>query len=709
MQINFVKSGAFRDNALMSIRKTLSLLFLLLAVPALARQRIQGWCEAGNRTITVNSTTSSATTPVQRSFPSCTVTVYVTGTINLASLYADNAGTTKTNPFNADTNGYWFYYADDGTYDNGFTNGGFPNYGNFPAVSALDPFFYAPSTGTTRPISQKVGDTFSVKDYGATGDGSTDDTAAVQAAVTGACTLTPGVPKIYFPQGTYNVAGNIALGCASYLYGDGPLQSTIFETTQSSLTRAITTDYSLTMVDLAVNTTPLTGTNLGMAAVVRGANGTATSVGQDFLFQNFRSLGFNFGLIISGKDNFTDIFNSLTVQNSYIQTYTATSQVSNPINAANGSRMWILNNTLVGDNNGDHGLYTIAVRDALVQGNTFINEDNSAVKIITSGFGIGDSCPMTTTDYHSWMIDHNTFINDLLSASLFTYCSIDLPMVSFTNNTVDTSSDSFAGDFASLYVEATCDSVIEHVNTSGNSFSNLGLGGIMLLSVAQTEGGCANMDNGTISEFTSVNDTFTNFSTSSATTFPAINSTGTNLKRATVVGLHSNGGGGPLNLSGFTTVSIYGMTTASAPVSNAYAFQELQSTEAGRTLLRHRMAVSQTANPYELYNSAGTLVDWWDASGNINFNSSPGLFQINGTRINNAHDIIGSFTLSSGTTTVTLTGTAVYTSGTSYRCTANASSGAVALSVSNSNGSSFVVSDGSGSSSFTGAFTCHGN
>lgn len=50
---------------------------------------------------------------------------------------------------------------------------------------------------------------FNVRDYGATGDGATDDTTAIQAAVTALKTATVGV--LYFPTGSYKITSTIDL------------------------------------------------------------------------------------------------------------------------------------------------------------------------------------------------------------------------------------------------------------------------------------------------------------------------------------------------------------------------------------------------------------------------------------------------------------------------------------------------------------------
>lgn len=78
-------------------------------------EALRGFCEQGNSTVTTDGRQS--TTKVQRSGPSCTVTVYDTGTTNLASIASDNAGTPKANPFTADADGYWQFFVTDGRYD----------------------------------------------------------------------------------------------------------------------------------------------------------------------------------------------------------------------------------------------------------------------------------------------------------------------------------------------------------------------------------------------------------------------------------------------------------------------------------------------------------------------------------------------------------------------------------------------------------------
>jgi hypothetical protein len=49
--------------------------------------------------------------------PNAVITVYNNGTLTPSTIYSDNISTPKANPFLADANGYWFFYAANGRYD----------------------------------------------------------------------------------------------------------------------------------------------------------------------------------------------------------------------------------------------------------------------------------------------------------------------------------------------------------------------------------------------------------------------------------------------------------------------------------------------------------------------------------------------------------------------------------------------------------------
>ena len=79
--------------------------------------------------------------------------------------------------------------------------------------------FLASGTGaTTRTLQNKLRDFASVKDFGAVGDGSTNDTAAIQAA------LSSGNKAIFFPSGTYMASGLSITGTDMILFGPGTIK-----------------------------------------------------------------------------------------------------------------------------------------------------------------------------------------------------------------------------------------------------------------------------------------------------------------------------------------------------------------------------------------------------------------------------------------------------------------------------------------------------
>lgn len=156
---------------------------------------------------------------------------------------------------------------------------------------------------------------------------------------------------------------------------------------------------------------------------------------------------------------------------------------------------------------------------------------------------------------------------------------------------------------------------------------------------------------------------------------------------------------------------------------------------AGRYSLKNVVCVnSKTANINETGSTSGNTIDdtfcpnlnWNSANTKLftpSFNSINGnttivgsisatttgsmpLYGTTGTGVNAPHKVIGSVALSSGSAIVTLSGAAVYTSSSSYVCTANDTTAAAAVKVSQSSGTSIVLT---GTTTDTVQFTCAGN
>jgi hypothetical protein len=170
---------------------------------------------------------------------------YAAGTTTPAVTYTTSAGNVAhTNPIILDAAGrvpggeiwltvgvnYKFILKDSndvliGTYDN------IP--GQFNTDASLVTYTPAGTGAVTTTVQTKLRESVSVKDFGATGNGSTDDTAAIQAAITyvysfASSSGTTQGPALYFPKGTYLISSVITMGntgynwsLSPYFYGDG--------------------------------------------------------------------------------------------------------------------------------------------------------------------------------------------------------------------------------------------------------------------------------------------------------------------------------------------------------------------------------------------------------------------------------------------------------------------------------------------------------
>ena len=92
----------------------------------------------------------------------------------------------------------------------------FHNGSSFVNVS-MDDFTQTGTGASARTFQSKGEDVVSVKDFGATGDGSTNDSTAIQAAINAAA----GSSKVFIPKGTYRVNKTIEIPSNSHIIGEG--------------------------------------------------------------------------------------------------------------------------------------------------------------------------------------------------------------------------------------------------------------------------------------------------------------------------------------------------------------------------------------------------------------------------------------------------------------------------------------------------------
>lgn len=99
-----------------------------------------------------------------------------------------------------------------------------------PDGSSLVGFIQAGTGAVATTVQARLRQTISVKDFGAVGDGTTDDTLAIQNALVAAAG-----GRLYFPTGTYIYSTTLTIPSSTHLFGDGP-QNTVVKVSPSFAT-----------------------------------------------------------------------------------------------------------------------------------------------------------------------------------------------------------------------------------------------------------------------------------------------------------------------------------------------------------------------------------------------------------------------------------------------------------------------------------------
>lgn len=153
----------------MKINKLWFLLAFLLSSPLIAQYgAVNGQCSVGNIKATTQGLNSFNT--LMGSYPRCTVTVHQTGTNTLATIYSNSTGTPLSNPFTAQVNALWNFFAVSGSgYDVVLSGGSpiqFPSPITIPGlttgISGGGNYFIQSNPTTSQTITQPAGTTLNV-------------------------------------------------------------------------------------------------------------------------------------------------------------------------------------------------------------------------------------------------------------------------------------------------------------------------------------------------------------------------------------------------------------------------------------------------------------------------------------------------------------------------------------------------------------------
>ena len=178
-------------------------------------------------------------------------------------------------------------------------------------------------------VQAKLRQYISVKDFGAVGDGSTNDTAAIQAAVT-AVAAKASQGAVYLPAGVYKISSAIQIPYGVSMFGDGGVASRL-ECYDCDGLQFISNGYDVGMMfyeDFGL--TGMSGTNRAAITSV------GTTASQDGLqFNRLRVYDWEWGLVL-GNDR------TCAIQNSQMQKVTLPVWLN-----AEAVGINILNNTFV--------------------------------------------------------------------------------------------------------------------------------------------------------------------------------------------------------------------------------------------------------------------------------------------------------------------------------------------------------------------------
>jgi hypothetical protein len=160
-----------------------------------------------------------------------------------------------------------------------FTNSGEVS----PALLANVPFTQSGAGAVTRSLESKTRESVSVRDFGAVGDGVTDDTVAIQAALN---SVSSSGGSVFLPRGVYRVSSTITIPSRVHFYGEGDIS-------QIEWGGAVPAPGSKTPVVRVSSSNPVTTAlaNARVSDMMLDLQNTANLVGFAFVFASFQSRG----------------------------------------------------------------------------------------------------------------------------------------------------------------------------------------------------------------------------------------------------------------------------------------------------------------------------------------------------------------------------------------------------------------------------------
>jgi hypothetical protein len=335
------------------------------------------------------------------------------------------------------------------------------------------PKFQQDGTGAVnRDFTDKLKEFVSVKDFGAVGDGVTDDTAAFQtASITG--------KPFYVPTGDYRLTSGFSLSSGQRMYGDGPAKSTLIVDGDFNVV-TLASDYaSVEGVKILSNTQRSSGAFIYLSSATRGndiinfvlyapyigihidSESVVTNIHDGEIINCTPSTGVGIHLN-GGNDTFISkivIDNPEIAQPAYGFYIHRTQAIwvsdsdilhcnvgvgFNPNGLNNGYVTWCFFNQVAFDNGASNGIQFFPSNAAIVRGvffdNCWSSSNNRGVYIASTSGGVVDTIHFTDT----------TLYNNNLQGALIDNAGGNVANIELNNCRVAGNSSSSVGAYAGV-------------------------------------------------------------------------------------------------------------------------------------------------------------------------------------------------------------------------------------------------------------------
>ena len=215
--------------------------------------------------------------------------------------------------------------------------------------------FVADGTTTPRSLSERFADIINVKDFGAKGDGVTNDTVAIQAALSAASVFRGDIREnamnyvqncVFFPAGTYIISDTLFVGEGTTVFGASPSSSIIKAIHSGIAIQCGDTDRYYSQIN--INRLSIVGAFYGDVSTYEFT--TDTTVGIQFV-KCVRNCSVSECLIYGCYTNIKGVSSwTLNIYNNIIQ-----NAKTSLIHLDNGNNVCIAKNRL--DKSGGNGIY----------------------------------------------------------------------------------------------------------------------------------------------------------------------------------------------------------------------------------------------------------------------------------------------------------------------------------------------------------------